>query len=754
MEAEKMRVTLDQLLSWLAPAGESGTSSSVPAPDRAPSDEPRWEGVSLSFTLKTPAGAVEIAARADAVTLFQGTYCIEEALVSDAWYQTSPEVREAAEIRGKILALALASARNLPRVGLVLALYGGGDTRRETAFYEKDELRDEVARILAPVLPLLPALAEQPRVPVTFPYDRLREGQRELMDEVWNAVKTGRRLYACAPTGIGKTAAVLYPALKALEKGRAEKLFYASPKNTLKAQAAEAVARMQGDGSLHVLTLAAKMSLCPLGLEECQGRDCPYLEDFSRRAAPAVSGLFEAGFVGPDELRAAGEKYTLCPFELSLKAADFSRVIIGDYNHAFDPRFRVGQEGKDHILLVDEAHNLPGRIRESFTEALTPADLDPFYREDNLPGQMLREHFQPMAEQFAIRRRAYQEDKKDFSFEKPEEMEKIAAALLPKLRFVLGDGFGALPEAFRNRVRLLYRKVKKYTELGKDFGEDYAEIRLPDGGSGIHLLDPRNKIRAAAEKWRTAVFFSATLAPRDYFFSVLAGEEGDRFLDLPSPFPKENLFCGIVPVDVSFSRRHETARELCGVIRAATRARPGNYMVFLPSFEYLDLVSQEYKRRYMDDQLLIQKRFMRREERTRFLETFRQTRAGVLLGFCVMGGVFAEGVDLKGESLVGEIVVGVGFPPPSAEGEAESALYYKRDMDGRNFAYTLPGWSRVLQAAGRVIRDEEDRGVLILCDQRYLREDARALFPEYWDEVRVYETERQLAAALDRFWQN
>ena len=749
---EPRRVSLDKLLSWLAPT--DGREAVAPGSLRPDPDEPRWEGVSLSLTLKTPVGPLEIAARADAVVLRQSTYCVEEAALSDDFFQLPPAVREAAEIRGKILALALAQARQLSRVGVTVALYGAGEVRRETAFFEKEALRDEVARLLAPVLPLLPALAEQPPVPVTFPYDHLREGQRDLMDGVWDTIKGGKRLFACAPTGIGKTAAVLYPALKALEKGRAEKIFYASPKNTLKAQAAEAVAQMQGDGSLHVLTLAAKMSLCPLGLEECQGRDCPFCEDLSRRAAPAVTTLFEMGFVGPDEVRAVGENYQLCPFELSLKAADFSRVLIGDYNHAFDPRFRVGQEGKDRVLLVDEAHNLPGRIRESFTEELTPADLDPFYREDNLPGQMLREHFEPLSELFAVRRKAYREEKQDYSFEKPVEMEEAAKALLPKLRFVLGDGFGALPEPFRNRVRALYRKVKKYTELCRDFGQDYGEIRQRDGGSKIHLLDPREKIRAAADKWKSAVFFSATLAPKEYYFTELAGEEGDRFLDLPSPFPRENLFTGIVPVDVSFSRRHETARELCGVIRAVTRARPGNYMVFLPSFEYLDLVSQEYKRRYMDDRLLIQRRFMRREERTRFLETFRESREGVLLGFCVMGGVFGEGVDLKGESLVGEIVVGVGFPPPSAEAEAESALYYKRDMDGKSFAYTLPGWSRVLQAAGRVIRDEEDRGVLILCDERYLREDARALFPEHWDEPKVYEGEGQLAASLARFWMN
>ena len=207
-------------------------------------------------------------------------------------------------------------------------------------------------------------------------------------------------------------------------------------------------------------------------------------------------------------------------------------------------------------------------------------------------------------------------------------------------------------------------------------------------------------------------------------------------------------------MDVSFSRRHETARDLCGIIRTVTRAKPGNYMVFLPSFEYLELVCQEYKRRFLDDRILIQKRFMRREERSAFLEAFRQSRENILIGFCVMGGIFGEGIDLKGESLVGEIIVGTGFPPPSAEAEAESALYYKKDMDGRSFAYTLPGWSRVLQAAGRVIRDEEDRGVLVLCDERCQREDMRALFPEAWEDAPVCESDRALAMALDRFWKN
>ena len=753
MTEEKLRVSLEKLLPYLAPLEEMPAAPQG-AERETPEGAARWEGVKLVLGLRGERGPVEIASRADAVFLENGIYYVEEALAADGRFSLPSAVREASEIRGKLLALALANARDLDRVGVALALYAGGEWRLEKTVWEKAVLREEASRLLAPVMPLLPALGGMEPVAVRFPYDRLRDGQRALMDGVWDAVKNRRRLFACAPTGIGKTAAVLYPALKAVEKGKAEKIFYAAPKNTLKAQAAEAVALLTGEGAVRTLTLAAKMSLCPLGLEECPGRDCAYREDFARRAAPAVAELYAAVFTGPDEARAVGEKYRLCPFELSLKAAEFSRVIIGDYNHVFDPRFSVRQEGKDRILLVDEAHNLPSRVRESFTEEIGPGDLDPFYREDNLPGQMLREHFQDLATHFAARRRRYREEKRDFTFSKPEETAALAEALLPKLRFVLGDGFGALPDAFRARVRVLYRKVKKFTELCRGFGTDFAEICLPDGGCRVYLVDPRRKIRESADRWGAAVMFSATLAPRDYYFSLLGGEEGDRFLELPSPFPRENLFVGLVPVDVSYSRRFETARALCGMIRAATRARPGNYMVFLPSFEYLEQVVQAYKSRFLDDRILVQKRFMRREERAAFLEAFRKTRDEVLIGFCVMGGIFGEGIDLKGESLVGEIVVGTGFPPPSAEAEAESAMYYKRDMDGKSFAYTLPGWSRVLQAAGRVIRDEEDRGVLILCDERYLREETRELFPETWEDAQICESERALAVKLARFWNN
>ena len=176
-------------------------------------------------------------------------------------------------------------------------------------------------------------------------------------------------------------------------------------------------------------------------------------------------------------------------------------------------------------------------------------------------------------------------------------------------------------------------------------------------------------------------------------------------------------------------------------------------MVFLPSFEYLQLVAQEYKRRFIRDRVLIQERVMTRKKRQDFLSAFEKNRNGTLIGFCVMGGIFSEGVDLKGDSLSGEIIVGTGFPPPTPEAEAECAAFYKREMDGKSFAYTLPGWSRVLQAAGRVIRSEEDRGFLILCDARFCTESAKELFPEHWEGAERIERDRDLSQKLERFWQ-
>lgn len=765
-EEKVVPVRLDALLSYLTGQGslwDGPYEKRSPAPEEKEaicrSEAPRLfeketqsaSHVLLKLLLKRSERVYSIEGEADRVFLIDGVYYIEEEIALKNREDFSGRVKEYSLLRGQFLALALMNAKALKSAAVRLTVYAAGTREYQETLFSREELSLVLRERGAELDGLLPLFEkETPRV--AFPYEHLRRGQKDLIRETWDSIKAGRRLFACAPTGIGKTEAVLYPALRALQKGYAEKVFYASPKNTLKKQAADAVKRLSTGSDLKLLVLSAKMALCPEKCEECQERVCPYAEGFYERLPAALPRLMRSARIDEEELAAVAEEFTVCPFELALEAMKFCQVVIGDYNHVFDPVVALTPGGKDKILLVDEAHNLPDRVRQNYTESLLPGDLDPFFSSESRVVGMVRESFADLLAFFAAGRKAYPERKLPYTFEKPEKFLELIRPLPRAMSFALGGGFGTPDEEEKRLLSTLKRKAKKLLALGEDFDADYTTVFLPDGGVEIHLTDPKEKIQSATEKWKSAVLFSATLLPQSYYAGLFGCREDEKYLILPSPFPRDNLFVGICEVDVSYSQRFSTAKKLCSIIHTTAAARPGNYMVFLPSFEYLDAVSQEYCRRFIQDEVYVQKRNMKRSERNAFLEVFRSNRRGTVIGFCVMGGVFSEGIDLQGESLIGEVIVGMGFPPPSARGEAECALYYKKEIDGKSYAYTLPGWNRVLQAAGRVIRSEEDRGAIILCDMRYIGEDVRELFPEAWEDAEICDSEAKLAAKLERFW--
>ncbi len=710
----------------------------------------RYPDTPLTLTLKSGEDEIRLRGVADAVHIEHDFYAVEEEILTQSAGECAAW-QERGLLRARFLALALCNTKALDRIRIRLSFFFQGRVETQTAVMEKAALSASLTPYIQKILSLAPLWKKAESV-IEFPHKALRDGQKDLIRAAWGAIKAESKLFACAPTGIGKTLAVLYPALKALETGKAKRIFYASPKNPLKLQAAAAVEDLQKVRGLRTLILSAKMSLCPSHNTECLMRDCPRRELFGEKLSDALSYLSAFPCVSAKELSAAAESFGLCPFELALKYADFCQVIIGDYNHIFDPKRRVISPDRETVCLVDEAHNLPTRIRESYTECLAPSDLDFLFRDNGHTALALREHLSALTGHFARIDKERNEKKEYFSLTVPAEVAESAKALAPKLGFALHGGWGEMDEAFEKRLKELFSKLKKFCALAKLYDDHFATVFPPSGGVKIYLVDPRDKILEATEQFRSTLFFSATLQPEEYYFQQLGGRECDDFLTLSSPFPKDNLFVGICPVDVSYSNRATTAGQLCSIIHSAVSAKEGHYMVFLPSFDYLNLVSQEYKRRFFDHRVLIQKRVMNQKERVEFLRTFEETKKGTLIGFCVLGGIFSEGVDLKGDSLLGEILVGTGFPPPSPEAEAESAAYYKREMDGKSFAYTLPGWSRVLQAAGRVIRDEEDRGVLLLCDARYRGEDIKELFPESWEEAVLLERDADLKRALAQFW--
>ncbi|MBQ3075950.1 MAG: ATP-dependent DNA helicase, partial [Clostridia bacterium] len=669
MKDKNLTIGLDDILPLLCPTKNGETR-------RRPTETMRKEALGqntlwgypdtpLSLKLGYGEGNLSLEGIAHRILKEGEEYIIEEETLVERSVDFAL-CRDQALLRAQLLGLALCNTKKLSRVTLRLSVYAEGRAQREEFPFEKDRLSDVLTLHARDMFSLIP-LWQKPDTAIEFPHKSLRQGQKKLIRAAWDAICSSSKLYACAPTGIGKTAAVLYPALRALEKGKATQIFYASPKNTLKMQAAATVEALQKLRGLRTIVLSAKMSLCPKHLEECDGMDCTYREGFSEKLPRALSFLTAFSCITEKELLSAAEHFQICPFALAKKMAGFCHVIIGDYNHVFDPTRAVFAPKKDAVLLVDEAHNLPGRIRENNTETLAPSDFDPFFRDTSQPAAMLRDHFGPLLALFPKIEQKRKDSQEYFSFEFQENVAKEAAALLPKVTFALHEGFGLLTEETEQILSKLYTKLKKFVRLCKEYDENFATIYPPEGGIRIYSVDPRAKISQACKSWRSVLFFSATLLPEAYYFDLLAGEEGDEFLSLPSPFPRDNLFVGLCGVDVSHSKRFDTAPKICSIIHSAVSAKEGNYMVFLPSFEYLRLVSQEYKRRFFEHRILIQDRVMTPKKRAAFLEEFRKEPRGTLIGFCVMGGIFSEGVDLKGEALSGEIIVGTGFPPPTPE---------------------------------------------------------------------------------------
>ncbi len=754
MKEKKLIIALDEILPFLSPTknGEEKKRPNDSMRREILGDSALWgyPDTPLSLRLGYGEGTLSLEGVAHKVLKNGNDYIIEE----DTLVEKSVDFvhfRDTALLRAQLLGLALCNTKKLPSVTLRLLVFAEGRAEMEEFFFEKEAL-SRVLSSHSKILFSLVGLWQKPDTSIEFPYKSLRPGQKKLIRAVWDAIGSSTKLFACAPTGIGKTPAVLYPALRALEKEKITQVFYASPKNTLKMQAAATVEALQKVRGLRTIVLSAKMSLCPHKKEDCDAKLCDYTENFNEKLSDALIFLTAFSCITEKELLSAAEHFHICPFALAKKMVKFCQVVIGDYNHVLDPARAVFTPQKNALLLVDEAHNLPARLRENDTETLSPRDFDPFFRDETPPSMILREHFAPLLTLFPMIDKKRKESHEYVSWEKPEKVAEAVKDLIPKVAFALGEGFGTPTEETEKNIKNLFQKLKKFNRLCKGFDENFATIYPPEGGVKIYLVDPRKKLQSLCRTWRSSVFFSATLLPEEYYFDLLAGEECDSFLTLPSPFPRDNLFVGLCGIDVSHSMRFETAPKICSIIHSAVSVKPGNYMVFLPSFEYLSLVSQEYKRRFFDHRILVQEKVMTAKKRNAFLDEFRKAPKGTLIGFCVMGGIFSEGVDLKGEALSGEIIVGTGFPPPSPEAEAESTAYYKREMDGKSFAYTLPGWSRVLQAAGRVIRSEEDRGFLILCDKRFMGEDIRELFPESWEDATLIQRDAQLREMLTRFW--
>ena len=590
-----------------------------------------------------------------------------------------------------------------------------------------------------------------------FPYE-YREGQKELAVAVYRSIARGKNLYIQAPTGIGKTLSVVYPALKAVGEGLGEKIFYLTAKTITRTVAEETFSILRERGLYFTsVTVTAKEKLCVLEKPDCNPDACPRAKGHFDRVNDAVYEIIhrEREITREVILRYAGE-YQVCPFEFCLDITNWCDGVICDYNYVFDPNVRLkryfadGAKG-NHLFLIDEAHNLVSRAREMYSAALIKEDVLAAKR-------LIKDRNRKLTRAMDRVNKLLLEMKRECDgyglLESVAPLAQVLAGMQGELEEFLEEN-----PVFEDRESLLefYFQVRDFLmvyELTDERYRMYSELR-EDGTFMVRLfcVNPAGNLSACLEQGRSAVFFSATLLPVNYYKELFTGNTEEYAVYANSPFDRKNRLL-LVASDVSSKYTRRTRREyerVAEYIRRIAGGRAGNYMVFLPSYQYLERIREVFEELGTGFDWAVQKSRMNEREREEFLEQFETERKRPFVALCVMGGVFSEGIDLKEERLIGAIIVGTGLPQVNTEQEILKQYFDGTGKRGFDFAYQYPGMNKVLQAAGRVIRTAQDRGVIALLDERFLYEGCRSLFPREWADFQVVNL-GSVEGEVGRFW--
>ena len=563
---------------------------------------------------------------------------------------------------------------------------------------------------------------------LAFPFDSYRQGQRELAVQVYTAITRKKRLFASLPTGTGKSAAVLYPALKALGENKTERVVYLTARNTARQSPLNALQRMVGQGmKARCCVLTAKEKLCP-SPARCHPDDCPRAKGHFLRQGDAIDDLLQRECWLWDEtvIREQADRFELCPFEFSLALSEIADVLLMDLNYAFDPFAQVKrlfQRQKNFTLLVDEAHHTVDRVRESLSGTLDSREIARIRTEyGKIAGRKNRVYREISTLIHTLR---------DLECDAEEcVLERIPHAFPSCVQNVMDAAIEALPNAV---MAELIRICLPFLYACEHLDEDYSVLLERHGKERVltlYCLLPGKEIARVTKNLRGAVFFSATLSPLPAMKQLLGGTEEDACFALPSPFPQKNLQVVRKRIGTRYAQRGATAKEIADAIVRLVRSHPGNTIAFFPGYAYLELVRRELEG-YDIPAFWVQSREMGERERADFLAAFENADEP-LLGLCVLGGLFSEGIDLPGDRLVNAAIVGVGLPVPSARINAVRSCYQKHFGDGFAYACRIPGMQKVQQAAGRVIRSETDKGMVLLLDDRYYDAEYEALLPAEW----------------------
>ena len=719
--------------------------------------------------------------RADGIFEQDGQTVIDEikGVFRDVERMEEPDPVHLAQAR--CYACIYAEQQNLEKIGVQMT-YANLDTeeiRRFSSSYTRSELEEWFAHLTEAYqkwaqMQLEWKTERKASIGKTvFPYP-YREGQKELASAVYRTIWHGKKLFIQAPTGVGKTLSTVFPAVQAVGQELGDKIFYLTAKTITRTVAEEAFSLLKKQG-LHykVLTLTAKEKICFCEEPDCNPEKCPYASGHFDRVNDAVYELLtsyeeNSANYSRERIMEQAEKWKVCPFEMALDVSLWSDAIICDYNYVFDPQaklkrfFAEGVKG-DYLFLIDEAHNLVERGREMYSATL--------YKEDFLE---VKRFLKPFSRKAVA---ALERGNKYLLEWKRECGEYTLLSNIDSFALNLFNVSHALEQLLEDRESVMnrpstdseieegkkktldfYFQVRAFLEIYEELDDSY-EIYVQHDREGrfalkLYCIHTADKIGQCLEKGRASILFSATLLPVQYYMELLSGKPEDYAVYAKSTFDpaKKKVLLGL-DVSTKYTRRTPAEyQKIASYIRQITDSRQGNYLVFFPSYKMMTDVRAYFEAEMQDDtEILEQSMHMSEAQREEFLEQFQERESGTLIGFCVMGGIFGEGIDLKKDRLIGAIVVGPGLPQVCNEREILKQYYDRRDMDGFDHAYRYPGMNKVMQSAGRVIRTDEDTGVIVLLDERFGQAQYRSSFPREWADYETC-TLRNVKEKLERFW--
>ena len=723
--------------------------------------------VLLSECFEVNGFKVTLEGRADGIILNNGEATIDEIKTTIMYLEDYyNEQKEWHLGQAKCYALMFAHLKHLDKIDVQLTYISqvNDDKMKKSFSFSSKQLEEDIENLIKEYLDFYVFIFERTNKRnlsaknLDFPFREYRKGQRKLAKYAYGIARDGGVLFCEAPTGIGKTISTLYPFIKSFAEEKNDKIFYLTAKNSGKEAAFQTVANLVKNGlEATDILITAKDKICYCPGKACNPDECPYAKGYYTKIRKVLTdSIKQYNCFSTERILSIASSNGVCPFELSLDLSLFVDIIICDYNYFFDPMVYLkryfDEDATNMLVLVDEAHNLVERGR-------------------NMYSAYFSSH-------------AFKEAKKSVKGLEHSKYKK-AVNKVNKI-FKLFDGFPEGDSLIENIDPILFKGLEDYllasTDINKhhheyvndaftefffevnkffkllDFFDDSFCIYICKNGKEvtIHLLclDPSDRLRRTLQLVRGKIIFSATLSPVNYYIGMIGGSENDPMLMLPSPFPPENLCLMIAPtVSIKYKNRDATLQQVADYIIKMVSGKIGNYFVYVPSYEYLAKLMPFLD--FGDDvNVLVQEKDMEDNDKRDFLSLFVEKPTQTTVGVAIVGGAFGEGIDLVSERLIGVAVVGVGLPQICFERDRIREYFDKTEKKGYEYSYINPGMNKVMQAVGRVIRSETDKGVALLIDDRYLSATYRDLFKNEWNNYKVVTSPEDVKEQVDKFWKD